>query len=66
MSILSEAFTVAFVTAIIGLIVSYLIMRYTNTSPNFKFDHWDEVLITFFITGFFVRVAYEVLPFLNY
>jgi hypothetical protein len=53
--LLNEILVVGFLTAIIGMIVSYLMMG--QRSKDFK--HWDQVGLSYFITGMLIHIMCE-------
>jgi hypothetical protein len=54
-----EALVVGLGVSIIGTLISYLAMAYSNNSFNFKFDHWFSVIISEFLTGFLIHYLSE-------
>ena len=58
-SLLQEAFFVGIATSIIGTILSYLFMALNQKSLKVKFNHWDTILLSEFLTGFLVHYISE-------
>jgi high-affinity Fe2+/Pb2+ permease len=56
-----EALIAGIMVAIVGLIVSYIIMRYTSKEEASNFSHWGSIILSFFITGFTVHLVSEYL-----
>jgi hypothetical protein len=51
-----EAFIVGILNIIVGFIVSYISMG--NSAKNFQ--HWNQLLLTFFISGVLIHLLCEV------
>lgn len=52
-----ELIFVGIITSIIGFIISYVTMKINN--PKFKFDYWNSLILTFFITGILIHLICE-------
>ena len=59
MKLFKEAVAIGFGTALIGTLLSFFAMAYSQKSFNFKFDHWDTVIISEFLTGVLVHYLSE-------
>lgn len=59
-SFIIEALTVGVVTAIIGFIISTLLMLPSKDFSWSKYHFWPSVLFSFFITGVIIHVIFEV------
>lgn len=56
LQLLFEAFIVGILIVIVGFIVSYISMG--NGAKDFQ--HWNQLLLTFFISGVIVHLGCEV------
>lgn len=59
MKLFKEALFVGLGTALMGTLLSYFAMAYSNNSFNFKFNHWDTVIISEFLSGFLLHYLWE-------
>ncbi len=59
MNLYIETFLIAIITAIIGLIISTLFMLPQKDFTFQKYTFWPQILLSFFITGFIVHLAYK-------
>ncbi len=54
-----EAVFVGLATMILGTILSYGFMAYNQQSWQVKFNHWNTILVSEFLTGFLVHYISE-------
>lgn len=57
-----ETLVIGLVTAIVGMIISVIVMYVSQ--PGFKIQNykfWSWVLLTFFLTGAIIHLAFEAL-----
>lgn len=54
-----EAIIIGIGTAIIGTLLSFFAMAYAKNSFSFKFDHWNTVIISNFLSGFILHYLSE-------
>jgi hypothetical protein len=52
-----EIFSIGFLAMVIGLIISYISMG--KEAKNFK--HWNNVALSFFLTGALLHIIFEAL-----
>jgi hypothetical protein len=53
--LITEIIVVGFLTSIIGVIVSYLMMGQKSKD----FEHWDQLALSYFITGALIHIICE-------
>ena len=63
-TLFTETLFVGFLTCIIGFIISYISMKIN--SPDVIFEHWNSLLLTFFITGVIIHLLCEYLGINSY
>lgn len=59
-SLLKEAIVVGVVTSIFGFIISTGLMFTKKDFTLKKYDFWPSVLLSYFITGFFLHLIFEM------
>lgn len=61
---ISEVLIVGICTAIVGLIISTIIMFMTVSKFNLKeYSHWPQVMLSFLFTGMFMHIVFEIAGF---
>jgi ABC-type antimicrobial peptide transport system permease subunit len=59
-NLLTEALVVGLVSAIVGLIVSTLLMyAFSKDFSLKKYDFWPQVALSYFITGIVLHLGFE-------
>jgi nucleoside recognition membrane protein YjiH len=58
-ALLKEALYVAIIVSVFGTIVTYFMLLWENSSKIHSSDHWKNIIISFFITGFLVHLTAE-------
>lgn len=61
MHYLFEAILVGLATAIVGFIISTLMMSTQKDFSVVKYHFWWQVVLSFFITGAFLHIGFELL-----
>ena len=59
MHVIQESMAVGVITVLIGLLFSYSTMRYVNADATKKFNHWNSVMVSLFITGVAIHLTCE-------
>lgn len=59
MKLFKEATFIGIAASIIGSLLSYLSMAYSQKSFNVKFDNWISIFISEFFTGFILHYLAE-------
>jgi len=54
-----EVLFVGFLVSLIGIVISYLVMRYKSADEANNFEHWKSVAVSFFISGALVHIICE-------
>lgn len=57
-TLIMELIFIGIITSIIGYIISYIIMKINNF--DVKFEHWNSLILTFFITGILIHLICEI------
>lgn len=60
LKLLIEALVVGIMTAIVGLIISTLLMMPSKDFSFQKYHFWPQVLLSFFITGVVIHLLCEI------
>ena len=58
-NLFKEAVVVGIATSILGTILSYVFMALNEGKLNFKFDHWNTIILSEFLVGFLIHYICE-------
>ena len=57
--LLKEATIIGLATSLLGTFLSFIFMAINKGSFNFKFNHWNTIILSEFLVGFIVHYVSE-------
>lgn len=60
LNLINEALVIGFITGLFGLIISTCMMYFFSKDFSLKkYNFWDSIFLSFFITGFLIHIFFE-------